>query len=215
MDQWARDLCLVWTCAAPDAPDWGVDADVITGRGGLSRLAAAMLTAAVGWALGVPSGEVRIERSCSRCGGRHGKPQAPGGLHVSASHTAELVAVALTQAGPVGIDLERVTAPPWEVVQRCHAAGEPRPRSAPDFYRWWTRKESVLKATGEGLYRDPLEVVVAERGPGPYLERYAGHPLVATMSDLTPGPDHVGCVTVLGRFDVELRAGPPLGDPSV
>jgi 4'-phosphopantetheinyl transferase len=73
-----------------------------------------------------------VTRACPDCDRPHGKPLVPDtGLHVSVSHSGDLVAVAVTTAAPVGIDVELGSDLGW-----C---------------RW----ESVVKATGDGM-RVPL-----------------------------------------------------------
>lgn len=117
-----------------------------------------------------------VTRRCPDCDRPHGKPIVPGtGLHVSVSHSGDLVAVAVTAAAPVGIDVELGS----------------------DL--GWSRWESVVKATGEGM-RVPFFPVSSS------LISYRGAPLAATVRDLDVGPDHVGAVTVLarGRLDVAV-----------
>jgi 4'-phosphopantetheinyl transferase len=107
-----------------------------------------------------PAGHVLVRR-CTTCGEAHGKPrlQHPS-LHVSLAHVPGAVAVAITDAGPVGVDLERVEATGFDgfddvVLAPGETASTPAERA-----RLWTRKEAVLKATGDGLTRDPRTVDV-------------------------------------------------------
>ena len=87
------------------------------------------------------TGGTRVVRLCAWCGSdRHGRPVVLGTTAtVSMAYAGDLVAVAWSTSGPVGIDLE-VDGP---------AVGEY------GDVRAWTRIEALLKATGEGLRRDP------------------------------------------------------------
>lgn len=86
------------------------------------------------------TGAQRVVRVCPRCGSSaHGRPVALGtDARVSISYAGDLVAVAWSYDGPVGIDLEPV-GPPVDGLDR----GE------------WTRVEALLKATGAGLHDWP------------------------------------------------------------
>lgn len=96
---------------------------------GRSLLGAALLRVAAGERLGVPPADVVVDRTCADCGRPHGRPRvgAPGGPgpgvgpgvepgvgpgdaapHVSVSHSGLLVVVALCDAVPVGVDVQRV-----------------------------------------------------------------------------------------------------------
>ena len=88
---------------------------------------------------------------------RDGRPQP---LHVSVSHGGGLAAAAVCDHGPIGIDVERVESRRnlLGIAKRFFAPEEhdALERCGPDertalFHQWWTRKEAVLKATGDGL----------------------------------------------------------------
>jgi hypothetical protein len=91
------------------------------------RTAEALLCAA--------TGARAVVRVCPRCGSAaHGRPVALGSAaHVAISYAGDLVAVAWSYDGPVGIDLE--------------PAGPGRQE--------WTRVEALLKATGDALHDWP------------------------------------------------------------
>ncbi len=84
-------------------------------------------------------------------------PEPP--LDFNLSHADDLALLALSR-GPVGVDLERVRSLPdaATIAQRFFSAeeaarlGRLRPELRPDsFFRAWTRKEALLKASGLGL----------------------------------------------------------------
>jgi hypothetical protein len=78
------------------------------------------------------TGADAVVRLCARCGSSaHGRPQVNGDAQVSISYADDLVAVAWSRSGPVGIDVERG--------DRLE----------------WTRLEALLKASGAGISDQP------------------------------------------------------------
>jgi 4'-phosphopantetheinyl transferase len=169
---------------------------------------AALLKDSVADQMRRPARSVRVDRRCARCGGPHGRPQVPGsGLHVSLSHSGSLVAVALTQAGAVGIDVEHRTARALPTARRTLTASEPLGRPE-DLYTYWCRKESVVKATGEGWQIPSEEVVVSRAEERARLVSYRGEPLTAFMTDLDLGEAYAAALTVLSSDDIEVNVRP-------
>jgi 4'-phosphopantetheinyl transferase len=120
------------------------------------------------------------------------------GLHVSVSHSGRLVVVATTRGGPIGVDVQEITDIDHRpLIDDVLASDEPRARSRQDFFTYWVRKESALKATGDGL-RTALNAVqtTAPNAP-PQLISYRGAPLPASMSDLHLARRYAAAVTVL------------------
>lgn len=149
-----------------------------------------MRRAAAGFA-GVPVEAVRIGRTCRACGSdRHGKPIAIGPpdvspVHVSLSRSGRLAVVAVSDAGPVGVDLE--------------VSREPTIPGARDLGEW-VRKESVLKATGHGLLLDPDSIAVTVSALPPELLTWPGpEPIGAPiwMFDVAAPAGFIACATVL------------------
>jgi 4'-phosphopantetheinyl transferase len=153
---------------------------------GRSLVAAALLRVVVGGHLHVPAGEVRIDRTCGECGAPHGRPRVLGPgettAHVSVSHSGVLVVVALTQATPVGVDVQRV---------RDGEAPAVPGVDVPDVESW-VRREAMLKVAGDGpravrSLRPPLSgyaAAVATSVSGPQTEVEVQ---VRVWSGATPG----------------------------
>ena len=135
---------------------------------GRSLLGAALLRVAVGEHLGVPPGEVVIDRTCADCGGPHGRPRVLGAgadaPQVSVSHSGLLVVVALSAEVPVGIDVQRVT-------DLADTAGAPDETGA----QAWVRREAAFKA---GTDRPAVRLLATP------LEGYAA--ALATRSEHPP-----------------------------
>ncbi|AJP05142.1 hypothetical protein TU94_30665 [Streptomyces cyaneogriseus subsp. noncyanogenus] len=112
--------------------------------------------------LGVPADTLTLEQHCADCGSReHGKPSLAGvpGVHVSLSHTPDVVAAAAGRQ-PVGVDVERATVSGTALgtAGRVLSPQELRTMRAtarPDryFLRQWVRKEALVKI-GETSLRD-------------------------------------------------------------
>ena len=88
--------------------------------------------------------------------GEHGKPYLPDypQVHFNLSHSGERVMCIMGPAA-CGCDVEQVDRNQKQIdlVIRCLAESEQRQaaRSAVDFFRIWTLKESILKLSGEGI----------------------------------------------------------------
>lgn len=107
--------------------------------------------------------------------GRYGKPElAPpwSGVHTSLSHSADMIAVAISTGRPVGIDIQYV-APGLEPVGLSArffppdeagyvAAGRDASARADRFAYLWARKEAVVKAVGGRLWPN-LRITVRDR----------------------------------------------------
>jgi len=146
---------------------------------------------------------VVIDRWCPSCERPHGKPRLSGcDLHVSVTHSGGRVAVALTRAGDVGVDLEEIVPRPLgELTRHVLADGEVA-REPGDFYTYWCRKESAVKATGDGLRVPLAEVVVGPADEPARLLSYRGSAVAAAMTDLEVGPGFAGAVTVLTNHPI-------------
>lgn len=122
-------------------------------RGLRRQLARGRRTEILASYLGVAPDEVQIVRADA------GKPALAGGeLEFNLSHSGTLAVLAVARSLPVGIDLEmrRETVDLERGIRdRCSAREGDWVRAAADPYdawvRLWSRKEAVVKATGEGV----------------------------------------------------------------
>jgi 4'-phosphopantetheinyl transferase len=173
-------------------------------------VAAALLRIVVGLHTGLAPDRVIIDRTCPRCLQPHGRPRVVGhALEVSVSHSGAFAAVAATDAGRVGVDVEHVRPLDYAALLEQTCAPEERDgvTDSATFFGLWTRKESVLKATGAGLELPMSEIRVTPATQAPRLVSYAGDRSVdARMAVLSPVPDYAGAVTVLTSAPVDFNA---------
>ncbi len=123
----------------------------------------ALLVRAIGArSLGVPPGEVPVDRTCPDCGAPHGRPELPTGApQVSVSHSGAWVAVGANTSGAVGLDIE--SAEPEAFAELADQILSPvelarGPHDGLDLRRTWVRKEALLKLAGVGL-RVPMTTI--------------------------------------------------------
>jgi 4'-phosphopantetheinyl transferase len=175
---------------------------------------------------------LRFDRSC-RCGEAHGKPVLPGGPGFSLTHAGALVGVAVWPHGAVGLDVEQVrdVADLASLATHVHspaelARGGDTDRAA--FFRTWTRKEALLKATGDGLATPMSAITIGADGAverwaadgravegravegraveGRAAKGWAAPPGPLWLHDLSPAPDHPAAVAGTGPRPVVVEA---------
>ncbi len=150
--------------------------------------------------------------------GRYGKPElAPpwSGLHTGLSHSADLIAAAVSTDRPVGIDVQHLVPgldtvglsarffPPdeaWYV-----AAGRDASARADRFAHLWARKEAVVKAVGARLWPN-LTIAVRGRAVVTCAEPAGSH----RVADVTAPAGYRAAVALAGaaRFVVEADGWP-------
>ena len=185
-----------------------------------------LLKTVVGHLADTPAQMVRLSYDCPGCARSHGRPlvvapHAAVRWHVSLSHSGRHVMVAATEAGPVGVDVERTAATVFEgfdlvaltcaertEVEHCAPAAQARARAV-----YWVRKEAVLKATGHGLSVDPAALEVTAPHLPAALTAWHGAELLPTqvqITDILVDQEHVAAVAVLAqaRCDVVLEPRP-------
>lgn len=116
-----------------------------------------------------------------------GRPQigdAPAGFDCNWSHSGPWIALAVNRDGPVGIDIEVVRSdfPVDEVEATVCTTAERDALAATSsvvertrlFFRLWTAKEALMKATGLGAALDPARIAVRLHDGQPCA--YDSHP---------------------------------------
>lgn len=167
----------------------------------------------VGAHLGREPADLRFVARCKSCGGPHGKPRLdePGAdIELSWSHSGSRIVVAVARGVPVGVDVEQMSRPtegalPAEVMlssrERQVWEGLSGPERDAALFRYWVRKEAVLKATGDGLAVSPgLLTVSGPHEPARLLDWAAPGPSAAgaiRLHDLDPGQGFAACVALL------------------
>jgi 4'-phosphopantetheinyl transferase len=172
-----------------------------------SMTARALLRILVARLEGSASVDVAITARCELCGSlTHGRPLLTDSrYHVSLAHSGRWVAAVVSNAGPVGIDVERNAATAFPgFAEVALAAGE---TASSDVARAivWTRKEAILKATGQGLTISPTHLrVSAACEPARLLSwRGSGRPRgPVRLFDLAVAQDYTGAIAVLSRRPV-------------
>lgn len=180
-------------------------------------VAHALARLAIGAMLAVPPGEIQFDRTCPRCGDAHGKPQvaADPGVQFSISHSGLWVAVAVGAEDPVGVDVEEDSGrhDPEELApvilseaEQSWFYAQPAERRGRDLLRYWTRKEAVLKATGDGLSVSPATLTLTTPATKPVLLSWKGRrdQTPIRLFDIDPDGGHLGSVAVLGGQPREL-----------
>jgi 4'-phosphopantetheinyl transferase len=166
-----------------------------------------LIRLAIGGYLGVPPGEVVVERGCDQCDRPHGKPAVPGGPQLSISHSGSQVVLAVTRRHPVGVDVEQgsltasyrdLAASVLDPAERAYVDAVDEAALPAAFLRYWTRKEAVVKATGAGLRTALKSVVVsAPDAPAEVLAHPGGGDF--HLFDLRQAaPGHLAALAVLG-----------------
>ncbi|MDH3639096.1 MAG: 4'-phosphopantetheinyl transferase superfamily protein [Gammaproteobacteria bacterium] len=135
-----------------------------------------------------------------------GKPELSGctnsdAIHFSSSHSHELCIIAVTETGPIGVDIEYLRPiPEADDIARRHFS-EAELRDLMDvapldhqraFFNCWTRKEAYVKAVGDGLSipLDSFDVTLMPGDPPRMLADRLG-----------------GGMSVWSLFDLKLAAG--------
>jgi 4'-phosphopantetheinyl transferase len=156
--------------------------------------------------------------------GVHGKPAltGPTAPTFNLSHTGGLAALAVTAAGPIGVDIERVGAveagledtvsTPEECATFARLGAAEREAC---FYRLWTCKEAVLKALGTGFSMSPLALAVNLEPTDPPGVVWLGGDDAARdrwrLHQFAPAPGVVGALAVATQAPLAVSVSTPWG----
>ncbi len=165
--RWREQMSLLLTtdeqCKAAKAINQKLRDRALASRSSLRRI--------LGMTLDQAPGSVEIEVT------GNGRPFIPGmPIDFSVAHSGDLMVVATTGQGPIGVDLEMVTefegmreiAAERFIAQDAAAVAEATEDELTQrFHRAWVRHEAVLKAIGTGLMGD-------ERDAGMFIADFHG-----------------------------------------
>lgn len=169
--------------------------------------------------------EVPVTRACPTCGKEHGKPRLAGAsaesaVEISISHSGDWVVIGLSRHHPFGVDIEWMNR-----VDDLDGLAEislsdrerqvwralPREQHVRGFYRYWTRKEAIVKATGDGLTVSLQQVHVSPPDQAPRLYAWQGRPEMVDQIVCFPlelDAQTEGCVAVIGEAEgIEMHDG--------
>ncbi len=231
----APDRCQVWWATSDRSADGGLLSDAERARAGRLRCAEdrlgfvtarALLRLLLADRLDVPPVAVPLGAACRVCGANdHGRLRLDGdptNVSFSVTRRGARVGVAMTEGRAVGVDVEAADdrGDPARAALAAEALGPaelatyrriPVGDRGRAMARWWTRKEAVLKATGDGLGFPPAKLRVSRPdAPAALVAWEVPSPSTASrppvrLQDLDPGPGYVGCVAVLGSHPIRVR----------
>ncbi|HWG58375.1 MAG TPA: 4'-phosphopantetheinyl transferase superfamily protein [Candidatus Acidoferrales bacterium] len=142
----------------------------------------------------------------------YGKPFLAGnnsdaGMHFNVSHSHDLVLLAFSREGDIGVDVELIR-PEFsgdEIAERYFSARELQElRSLPPelrvegFFLCWTRKEAYIKARGAGL-QIPLDSFSVSLTPGAPVVLQSADTTRWRLHSMEPGGDYAGAVAAEGE----------------
>jgi len=150
----------------------------------------------------VSPAHIVLVHECPRCGSdEHGRPRllATAAVRhpaqVSLARAGDLSVAAITDAGPVGVDVEAEGAAGFAGFEDVALHPGERGSRADDPTRVWVRKEALLKAYGLGLAVDPSDVRLDDDGLATWDSRHRP-PGAVWLRDLAV-PGHAMAVAVL------------------
>ena len=136
--------------------------------------------------------------------GAQGKPFLQDGtVDFNLSHSRDLAVLAISQMGPLGIDVEFIDrqADIAGLAQSCMTAAEagvlaalPEPERQARFFAYWTAKEARMKMTGEGMSLPPRQITLDLRDGLPVGYLRPKHPAARAIFLDLGRPDILCCL---------------------
>ncbi len=129
-----------------------------------------------------------------------GKLYLANGPHFNLSHSGDFVILGVS-AHTVGVDIERIAPYDRRVAVRCYTKSEllwlEAEHTDSAFYKLWTAKESIMKATGQGFRMPPESFSVLPIADGAHTVH--GNVWHLKWSAL---PDHMICTACEKEEDI-------------
>lgn len=158
--------------------------------------------------LGISPGEIIFDY------GKNGKPELVNSsvvnkLKFNLSHSKEYAMLAVTDSNEIGVDIELIKSIPemLDIAYELYTENEnDLLKNASDesqniFFRFWTRKEAIIKAVGKGLSA-PLKMIDVSSDSSIVIDKfYENHSKEfegCRLIDLTPPAGYKAAVAVFG-----------------
>lgn len=164
--------------------------------------------------LEVSPADVILDRTCPDCGRHHGKVGVEG-MQLSVSHSGDRIVVAFHPSAAVGVDVELIdpaidadslASVSLSDVEAAELAGFAPTARARAFTQYWTRKEAVVKATGDGIRADLRKVIVSAPDQPAALREWAGRSGPVQLVDLQAGVEYAATLAILSDQLPEVRS---------
>ncbi len=173
----------------------------VAAHAGLARALAAHL--------GVPPESLALDAPAQQ------KPALPDmpGTHFNLTHSADLALVAITSNAPVGVDIEKirtlddrddVAREVFGTAEQAALARVPDAAKTVAFFNAWTRKEAIIKATGEGFSADLKHIAVTLTPGAPATVNEYPRLHQWQLFAFTPVPGYVAAVALESGDAVQL-----------
>ncbi len=136
--------------------------------------------------------------------------------HFNLTHSGDLALIAITEIGPVGIDVEflrpfkdmaRVASNVFSKVELDELTTTGAEHYLDGFYRRWTSKEALIKASGEGLAADLQAIDVRLRpDEAPTILQFGTHDIAEWQLLAVPvQPAFRAAIAVRTRTEIALE----------
>lgn len=145
---------------------------------------------------------IKINRDCKTCGEPHGKPYLNNGdIKFNVSHTCRYVVIGVS-LDEIGIDIENLNQnKDFDFLFHTLSDNEKKTITKANktmaLLKYWTRKESVVKALGIGLNIDLTRLEVSDWDKQPYIINFPDKPQLQHQMVDFQIEDMIGSVTFL------------------